>query len=183
MSGVVLYHHALGRTDGVLAFADDLRAAGHEVHVPDLFDGRTFGTIEEGVAHAQAIGFDAVVERASAATPSGDLVLVGMSLGCVPAMVLGGSRPGTPAVVQLHSCVPPQGPWRAGVPIEIHVMEDDAWGDVDDARELAATMDEATLHLYAGDRHVFTDRSSAEHHDPAAAAVVLERLLAFLDGR
>lgn len=51
MSEVVLFHHALGRAEGVLASADDLGVAGHEVHVPDLFDGRTFSTIDEGVAH------------------------------------------------------------------------------------------------------------------------------------
>lgn len=36
MAEVVLYHHAQGLTGGVLDFAEDLRRAGHTVHVPDL---------------------------------------------------------------------------------------------------------------------------------------------------
>jgi dienelactone hydrolase len=50
MAEVLLFHAALGQTPGFHAFADELRAAGHTVHTPDLFDGRTFATIEEGMA-------------------------------------------------------------------------------------------------------------------------------------
>jgi dienelactone hydrolase len=53
---VVLFHHALGLTSGIVAFADVLRAAGHTVHTPDLFEGRTFDSIEAGVGYAQEIG-------------------------------------------------------------------------------------------------------------------------------
>ena len=42
MADVVLFHHALGLTPGIVAFADELRRAGHTVHTPDLFEGRTF---------------------------------------------------------------------------------------------------------------------------------------------
>jgi len=52
-----VFHHALGLTEPVRAFAAAVRDAGHTVHTPDLFDGRTFHTIEDGMAHAQAIGF------------------------------------------------------------------------------------------------------------------------------
>ena len=57
MTDVALYHHVQGLTEGVRAFADELRAAGHTVHTPDLFDGRTFATIEEGMAFARETGF------------------------------------------------------------------------------------------------------------------------------
>ena len=63
MAEVLLFHHAQGLTPGVRAFADELRAAGHTVHTPDLFDGRTFDSIDEGVAHAKEIGFENVLER------------------------------------------------------------------------------------------------------------------------
>ncbi len=63
MAEVLLFHHAQGLTPGVRAFADDLRAAGHTVHAPDLFDGRTFGSIDEGLAYIGEIGFDAMRER------------------------------------------------------------------------------------------------------------------------
>src|SRR6266536_2688592 len=57
MAEVLLFHHAQGQTAGFHAFADELRAAGHTVHAPDLFDGRTFATIDEGMAYAQELGF------------------------------------------------------------------------------------------------------------------------------
>ncbi len=57
MAEVVLFHHAQGLTPGVVAFADELRRAGHTVHTPDLFEGRTFSTIDEGMRHAEEIGF------------------------------------------------------------------------------------------------------------------------------
>ncbi len=53
MAEVLLFHHALGQTQGFKAFADELRSAGHTVHTPDLFEGRTFSTIEDGMAHAE----------------------------------------------------------------------------------------------------------------------------------
>jgi dienelactone hydrolase len=54
---VVLFHHAQGLTPGVVAFAGELRRAGHTVHTPDLFEGHTFATIEEGMGYAEQIGF------------------------------------------------------------------------------------------------------------------------------
>ena len=56
MAEVLLYHHVQGLTDGVQSFADELREAGHTVHTPDLFEGRTFDTIEEGMAFARDAG-------------------------------------------------------------------------------------------------------------------------------
>ncbi len=68
MAEVVLFHHAQGLTPGVVAFADELRHAGHTVHTPDLFDGHTFGSIEEGMGYAAEIGFpDGVIERGARA--------------------------------------------------------------------------------------------------------------------
>jgi dienelactone hydrolase len=70
--------------------------------------------------------------------------------------------------------------WPPGVPLQIHTMADDAWGDVEVAREVAATVAGAELHVHPGDRHLFTDASLPDH-DEAAAALVRERVLAFLD--
>ena len=80
MTELILFHHALGLTDGVHAFADDLRAAGHVVHVPDLFEGRSFSEIAEGVAYAEEVGFGTIVGRGAAAAeelPDG-IVYAGM---------------------------------------------------------------------------------------------------------
>ena len=87
MAEVLLFHHAQGQTKGFHDLADRLRAAGHTVHAPDLYDGRTFDDLEEGVGHARELGFDALADRGVALAeelPPG-LVYVGLSLGVVPA--------------------------------------------------------------------------------------------------
>jgi dienelactone hydrolase len=191
MAGVLLFHHAQGLTDGCLAFAGELRAAGHVVHAPDLFEGRTFGSIAEGVAHAGEIGFGAIIERGAAVAerlPEA-LVYAGLSLGVLPAQYLAQTRPGARGAVLMHSCVPPSefgGPWPEGLPLQIHLMEDDPFvlppeGDLEAARELAATVASAELFLYPGDRHLFTD-SGLPDHDAEAAASLRSQVLAFLGG-
>jgi dienelactone hydrolase len=183
VSHVLLFHHALGLTAGVHAFADDLRAAGHEVTVPDLFDGRTFPSVEEGVAHAEDRGFDAIADAGVAIgseLPEG-LVYAGFSLGVLPAQRLAQQRPGARGALLLHSAVPLGtfgDHWPTGVPLQIHVMADDAWGDVDDARQLAQDVG-GEIHLYPGADHLFTDRS-LDAYDPDAAPLVVERTLGFL---
>jgi dienelactone hydrolase len=67
MAELILFHHAQGLTDGVRSFADELRAAGHTVHVADLYEGRTFAALPDGIAHVQEVGFDAILERSSTA--------------------------------------------------------------------------------------------------------------------
>src|SRR6476620_6332056 len=72
MAEVVLFHHAQGLTAGVIAFADQLRASGHTVHTPDLFDGHTFDTLEEGLGYAGKVGFGAVTDRGVRAAEARD---------------------------------------------------------------------------------------------------------------
>jgi dienelactone hydrolase len=150
------------------------------VHTPDLYEGRTFDTLDDGIAHAQAVGFDAIVDRGRAALADlpADLVYMGFSLGILPAQTLAQERPGARGAVLLHGSVPaPE--WPAGVPLQLHTMADDDLGDADVAEELAATVPEAELFLYPGDRHLFTDRSLPAY-DADAAALVLDRVRRFL---
>lgn len=186
MAHVLLFSHAHGLTDGVRAFADDLRAAGHEVTVPDLYDGRTFATVEEGVAHAEEIGFGTLIDAGVSAAdglPAG-IVYAGFSLGAMPAQKLAQGRAGARGALLYHSAVPlgefgfPD-TWPADVPLQMHVMEDDPFEDQPVMEELARTTG-GELFTYAGDAHLFTDRS-LDDHDPQAAQLVLERTLAFLD--
>lgn len=187
MTEVILFHHALGLTPGMLAFADDLRAAGHTVHTPDVFEGRTFTTIDEGVGHAEEIGFGEVIERATRATEElpADVVYVGFSLGVVCAQKLTQTRPGAKGALFYYSCVPASefGSWPEGVPAQIHGMDRDPIfmdeGDVDAARELAASADNIELFLYPGDQHYFADRTLPTY-DADAAALLLQRTLDFL---
>ena len=189
MAEVLLFHHAQGLTAGVGAFADELRAAGHVVHLPDLYEGKTFTELDDGIAHVQQLGFGTIIERgrrAAAELPEA-LVYAGMSLGVMPAQLLAQTLPGARGAVLLHGCVAPSefgGPWPEGVPVQIHFMEDDPqavppYEDLATARELAATVEEGELFLYPGDRHLFTDSSLGEY-DEAATRLLTERVLAFL---
>jgi dienelactone hydrolase len=58
MIDVILFHHAQGLTNGVREFANELRTAGHHVTVPDLYGGVSFETLDDGIGHAEQIGFD-----------------------------------------------------------------------------------------------------------------------------
>jgi dienelactone hydrolase len=188
MTEMLLFHHALGLTPGVTAFADRLRAAGHTVHTPDLYDGQTFETVAAGVDHARGIGFGTLVERGAAL--AGDLpaaiVYAGISMGVMPAQSLAQNRPGALGAVFLESSVPAEefgGPWPAGVPLQIHGMDADPEfidsGDVDAARELAVAAADGELFLYPGDQHLFTD-DSIPSYDAEATALVTQRVLEFL---
>ena len=190
MTEVVLFHHAQGLTPGVVAFADELRRAGHTVHTPDMFDGRTFGSIEEGMAYAEEIGFpDEILQRGAAAVeglPAG-LVYAGFSLGVLPAQKLAQTRPGARGALLFYACVPVSafGPaWPDGVPVQVHGMDADpifvGEGDIDAARELVAQAKDGELFLYPGDQHYFAD-SSLPSYDPEATALLTQRVLSFLD--
>jgi dienelactone hydrolase len=191
MAEVLLFHHAQGLTVGVLAFADELRRAGHVVHTPDLYDGRTFASVEQGVAHAGEIGFGNVMELGVRAADdlSGNLVYAGFSLGVMPAQKLAQTRPGARGALLFESCVPTSefgSGWPAGVPVQIHGMDADEFfageGDIDAARALveeATTSARAELFVYPGDRHLFAD-SSLPSYDADAAALLMERVLDFL---
>lgn len=154
--------------------------------MPDLYDGRTFASLDEGVAHAREVGFDTVVDRGRAAAEGlpAALVYAGFSLGVMPAQLLAQTRPGAKGALLLSAALPPSefGAWPQGVPAQIHLMEGDEWAqeDLPAARELAATVDAIELFLYEGDRHLFAD-SSLPDYDETAAGLLRERVLAFLD--
>ena len=191
MAEVLLFHHAQGQPKGFLAFADELRRAGHAVHAPDLYDGRTFDSIEEGLANVEAIGFETIVERGVhvAQELPAELVYAGFSLGVVPAQMLAQSRPGASGALLLHSCLPTSAfgeGWPAGVPVQVHAMEKDPFfieeGDIDAARALVAEAEQAELFLYPGEQHLFAD-SSLPSFDADAAALLTRRVLDFLANR
>jgi len=192
MAEVVLFHHVQGLTDGVRAFAEELRAGGHTVHTPDLFDGERPATIDDGIAFVQGIEDEVLSERigrAMAGLPEG-LVYAGFSFGVAIAQRLAQTRPRARGALLFEACIPVTGedafgPWPDGVPVQIHGMDKDPFfaleGDIDAARELVETAgpELAQLFVYPGDRHLFTD-SSLPSYDPAAAALVLQRSREFL---
>jgi dienelactone hydrolase len=190
MAEVVLFHHMQGLTPGVAAFADELRRAGHTVHTPDLFDGRTFDSIEAGQAYVEGIGFDDMVERGVRAADAfgAEVVYAGFSFGEVVAQRLAQTRPGARGALLFYSCVPTSyfGPWPDGLPGQIHGMDADPYfvdeGDIDAARELVDTAKDVELFLYPGNQHYFAD-SSLPSYDADAAALLTTRVLDFLAAR
>jgi dienelactone hydrolase len=190
IADVLLFHHIQGLTPGVTAFADSLRRAGHAVHTPDLYGGRTFDSIEEGAAFAQGDGapdFDELADQAAADLP-GALVYAGISMGVMHAQRLAQTRPGAAGALFLEACLPISGEWAVGswpegVPVQIHGMDADEFfaceGDIDAAREIVAAAPDAELFTYPGDRHLFAD-SSLPSYDAEAAALLEERVLEFL---
>src|SRR5436305_1142442 len=130
MAEMLLFHHAQGQTEGLAAFADELRRAGHTVHAPDLYDGRTFASLEEGMAYAEQVGFGEIIERGVRAANelSNELVYAGFSLGVLPAQKLAQSRAGARGALLFHACVPTSEfgtSWPADVPVQIHAMDAD----------------------------------------------------------
>jgi dienelactone hydrolase len=189
---VIIFHHAQGLTSGVVAFAGELRSAGHTVHTPDLFQGRTFATVDEGVNYAREIGFGEVTERgvrAAEALPA-ELVYAGFSLGVIPAQKLAQTRAGARGALLLHGCIPVSefgSAWPDQVPVQVHAMDNDPYfvgedgeeGDIDAARALVAEAKNAELFLYPGDQHLFAD-NSLPSYDADAAALLTKRVVDFL---
>jgi dienelactone hydrolase len=189
MTEVLLFHHIQGLTNGVVAFADELRASGHTVHTPDLFDGRTFSSIDEGVSYASEVGFGNIIDRGvrEADELPNEVVYGGFSLGVLPAQKLAQTRPGAAGALLFYSCVPMSefGPssWPADVPVQIHGMDADPYfveeGDIDAAREVVGSAEQGELFLYPGDQHYFAD-SSLPSYDADAAELLTNRVLGFL---
>ena len=187
MTEILLFHHAQGQTPGFHAFANDLRKAGHTVHTPDLYDGNIFADIDAGVGYAKQVGFGTILERGRASAeglPDG-LVYAGFSLGVMPAQLLAQTRPGAKGALFFSGALPPSefdSPWPHDVPLQIHMMEHDPWGEEDlpAARELVQSTDDAELFLYPGQSHLFADNSLSDY-DAEAAGTLEQRVLAFLD--
>jgi dienelactone hydrolase len=186
MTEVALYHHVQGLTEGVRSFADELRQAGHAVHTPDLFGGRTFDTIEEGMSFARDAGFGALAERGVAAADEigPEAVYAGFSFGVVIAQQLAQTRPGARGALLMSACLPISefgDSWPDGVPVQVHGKDADPFftEDLEAAQALVDSTDQAKLFLYPGEEHLFAD-TSLPAYDPAAAALLTERVLAFL---
>ncbi len=189
MTDVVLFHHAQGLTEGVRGFADVLRARGHHVTTPDLYDGHTFATLDEGIAYAQDTGFATIHERGMQAARDlpNAAVYAGFSLGVMPAQQLAQTRPGAKGALFFYSCLPVSEfgeSWPEGVPVQIHAKDSDpSWveeGDREAAQALVASTEHAELFTYPGDQHLFAD-SSTSSYDEKAAALLTQRVLDFLE--
>lgn len=184
MIDVIVFHHALGLTAGVQAFADRLIAAGHRVMVPDLYEGETFDSVDAGVEHAETIGFDTVIDRGVAAATATDdrFAVVGFSLGVLPAQNLGQTHRRAAGAVLCHAAIPLgtfAETWPDGVALQLHNAPGDAWGDFDDAQALAEAVPGAELFSYDTTAHLVADSSTADY-DGDIAEQIIDRTLGLL---
>jgi dienelactone hydrolase len=195
MAEVVIFHSVLGLRPGVLEAAERLRAAGHTVHTPDLFEGEVFDDLDDGMRKEETLGFREIVRRtdeAVARLPAG-LVFAGFSMGVSYAQRLTASRPGALGAVLMHGAVPVEAlaeyfgveRWPEGVPVQVHYAVDDPW--VEGEQEVAPLGDavrgagaEFEEYVYPGSGHLFADPDFHEY-DRASSEAMWERVIAFLD--
>ena len=175
MASVTLFHSVCGLRPAVLADAERLRAAGHQVATPDLFDGAVFADIDSGMAYRKGLG-DAVEARVRAAVADAapGHVYGGYSLGAAFAQQLVEERPDAGGALLIAHADKPWAIDTWTVPAQAHVARGDEW--VDDADGAAA----AGIEVFQYDGgHLFTD-PDLDSYDAASAALVWERVLAFL---
>jgi dienelactone hydrolase len=193
MAEMVLFRSALGLRLGVTAAADRLRAAGHNVHTPDYYDGEVFDDLNEGLRKRDELGYAKIAQRArdAVARLPAELVFAGFSLGAMPAELLAATTPGTRGAVLMHAAIPVKGfggfgveRWPAGVPVQAHYAAEDPWveaGEVaalgDAVRGAGAAFEE---HAYPGSGHLFAD-PDLPGYDRASSEEMWRRVLDFLD--
>lgn len=177
MTEIVLFHSALGLRPSVRAWADALRGDGHVVHTPDLYLGRVFDRLEDGVTHRDALGIATLSERARAAVEAlpAEVIYAGFSMGAASAMHLALTRPGGRGLFLMHGLIPPAAlgvtAWP-DLPVELHVAEDDPWVPPAVVSSLRAIAPEAVVRWYAGAGHLFADTDSADYRAGAAEAML-----------
>ncbi|MBB5118522.1 dienelactone hydrolase [Streptomyces eurocidicus] len=170
------------------AAAERLRAAGHEVHVPDLYEGRTADTVEDGMAIKDEIGHEELLRRAIvAAAPLSDrgLVYAGFSLGGSVAQNLALGDEKARGLLLLHGTSDlAEDAAVDELPVQLHVADPDPFEPHDWLNAWYLRMRragaEVEVHRYAGAGHLFTDPELPDH-DAEAAEAAWRVALAFLD--
>lgn len=190
MATVVLFHSALGRRPAVKTFADQLRAAGHSVHTPDLYDGEVFNDLHAGAAKRDALGVPVLLDRAHRAVADlpPALVYAGFSMGAAAAQALAATRPGAAGAILIQGAVPLDAlgldAWPTDVPVQLHATTADPWFDLAVVDELARAIpkDLLEVHRYDSHGHLVSDDAWIDH-DPRIAERILHHVLNWLRGR
>ncbi|QLE71666.1 dienelactone hydrolase [Streptomyces rectiverticillatus] len=185
---IVLFHSAYGLRPAVHAAAERLRAAGHEVHVPDLYEGRTADTVEDGMAVKDEIGREELLRRAvTAVAPLSDrgLVYAGFSLGGSIAQTLALGDEKARGLLLLHGTSDlAEDAAVDELPVQLHVADPDPFEPHDWLNAWYLRMGRAgadvEVHRYPGAGHLFTDPDLADY-DEEAAERAWRVALAFLE--
>jgi dienelactone hydrolase len=193
MSEIVLLHSVLGVRDGVLEGAERLRAAGHVVHVPDLYGGTVFDDYAEATRFVDSFGSYPELMRRSAEAVDGlrsDLLYAGFSNGGGCSTFLAATRPGARGLLSMHAATPLgvlglATPWPASVPVQVHYGKDDPFRPQEWVDAFAADVRGSGAGYefveYPVKGHLFTDRSLPAEYDEASAEQLWTRALEFVE--
>ncbi|MFF0046084.1 dienelactone hydrolase family protein [Streptomyces sp. NBC_01620] len=184
---IMLFHSTYGLRPAVHAAAARLRAAGHEVYVPDLFDGRTFETVEEGMAFKDEVGKDELLRRAVlAAAPYSErgLVYAGFSFGASTAQTLALGDEQARGLLLLHGTSDiAENASVDELPVQLHVADPDPFETHDWLNswylQMQRTGADVEVYRYPGAGHLFTDPDLPDY-DAAAAELTWKVTLGFL---
>jgi dienelactone hydrolase len=182
MANIVLFHSAYGLRPAVHAAAERLRVAGHTVHTPDLYGGRTADQMSDALALRDEIGASTLGARAAGAVtdiPSGT-ILAGFSLGASYAQRVGAAEPRVAGLLLLHG-TGESATVRPGLPVQLHVASRDEFEPAEDVAAWHATLARSGASVevfeYTGG-HLYTDHDLPDF-DAASADLTWERALKF----
>jgi len=174
MVQVVVFHSAHGLGQAEAGAAARLRAAGHEVITPDLYDGRTASTMDAALALMDTVGWQVICARARLALQAvpGPAVLAGFSMGTGVIGSVWGQRGTAAGVVLLHGIAPIPANVRAGLPVQVHLAEDDPFAPRQAVAQWQADAVRvglaAQVFTYPGAGHFYTDPGLPDFHAPSA---------------
>ncbi|KPC81399.1 MULTISPECIES: dienelactone hydrolase family protein [Streptomyces] len=184
---IMLFHSTCGLRPAVHASAERLRAAGHEVRVPDLFEGHTFETVEDGMAFKEQLGKDELLKRAVlAAAPYSDqgLVYAGFSFGASVAQTLALGDAKARGLLLLHGTSDiAENASVDELPVQLHVADPDPFESHDWLTswylQMQRTGADVEVYRYPGAGHLFTDPDLPDF-DQAAAELAWKVAIGFL---
>ncbi|MEU9193451.1 dienelactone hydrolase family protein [Streptomyces hundungensis] len=185
---IMLFHSVHGMRPAVREAAERLRAAGHEVHVPDLYEGRTAETAEEGARLKDEIGKEELLKRAVlAAAPYSErgLVYAGFSLGGSIAQTLALGDEKARGLLLFHGTSDmAENTAVDELPVQLHVADPDPFESADWLNSWYLQMRRAgadvEIYRYPGAGHLYTDPELPDY-DEASAELTWRTALGFLD--
>lgn len=185
MAAVILFHSVYGLRSLERDSAERLRAAGHEVFTPDLYEGKVARSIDEGFELKEAIGWPTLCERAEKATAAlpASAVLGGFSMGVGITAHLWPMRPLTAGVLLLHAVGEIPVNVRSRLPAQVHLADPDRFAPADEvaAWQVAAARSgmSAEIFKYPSVGHLYTDPTLPDY-DAESAERTWSRVLGFL---
>lgn len=188
-SELVIFHSAYGLRPALLDWAERLRALGHTLHTPDLYDGEVFTDRMDAIRKIQEVGWDGLLDRARASVANlpDNVIYAGFSNGGACAELLAATRPGARGAILMHAPLMVRDlgwkDWPSGVPVQVHFAKGDPLRNEAVIESLATRVRAAGAsfeeHLYEASGHLFADPAMPAY-DAAAAEQMFQRVVEFL---